>query len=396
MKLEITVIFVIVIICIILYLFLGYKQYEGMSGSGCSIIGNPGYDSYCQSNKAVVNNSCESKCSTTVPGLGSVCCQSSCCLDNKPSPSQNNDQILNDIQSLQQFEKELFNTLETNTQLTPDKQQQLVAKINQISNMRINLYQTLSSVNQFFENSLSSSVGTLKEQTVAIGIVESELNRAKKRLEILEAEKNNKIRLVEINNYYGDKYAEHSQLMKIIIFTLVPIIIISVLYNKNMLPDIVYKFLLIIITIIGSVYFWRCYSSIIKRDNMNYQEYDWQFNASTASTGTTITTTGSDPWASTSSSLGTCIGQSCCSTGQTYDSTLNQCVITPATTAPATTATATTATATTATATTTESFAVSESIDSILTKKQHNKYKDDYNMRQNYDAHSSKNLIHKS
>ena len=379
MKLEITVLFVIVIICIILYLFLGYKQYEGMSGTGCSIIGHPGYDSYCQSNKAVVNNSCTSKCSTTVPGLGSVCCQSSCCLNNKSSASQNNDQILNDIQSLQQFEKELFNTLETNAQLTPDKQQQLVAKINQISNMRINLYQTLSSVNQFFENSLSSSVGTLKEQTVAIGIVESELNRAKKRLEILEAEKNNKIRLVEINNYYGDKYAEHSQLMKIIIFTLVPIIIISVLYNKNMLPDIVYKFLLIVISIIGGVYFWRRYASIISRDNMNYQEYDWKFNASTAATETTVTT-GSDPWASTSSSLGTCIGQSCCSTGQTYDSSMNLCVIPTNTPAPATTAPATT----------TESFAVNQSIDSILTKKQPNKYKDDYNMSENYGAYSSK------
>ena len=388
MELKITIPFVILIVCIILYLFLGYKQYEGMSGTGCSIIGNPGYDSYCQSNKAVVNNSCESKCSTTVPGLGSVCCQSSCCLDNKSSPTQNNDQILNDIQSLQQFEKELFNSLETNTQLTPDKQQQLVEKINQISNMRINLYQTLTSVNQFFENSLSSSVGTLKEQTIAIGIVESELNRAKKRLELLEAEKNNKIRLVEINNYYGDKYAEHSQLMKIIIFTLVPIIIISVLYSKNILPDIVYKILLVIISIIGGVYFWRRYASIISRDNMNYQEYDWKFNASTAPTGST--TTGSDPWASQSSSLGTCVGQNCCSTGQTYDSTSNQCVISvpvPATTTPATPATP---------ATTTESFAVSESIDSILTKKQHNKYKDDYNMRQNYDAHSSKNLIHKS
>ena len=35
--------------------------------------------------------------------------------------------------------------------------------------------------------------------------------------------------LVEINNYYGDKYAEHSEIMKIIIFTLVPVIIITLL-----------------------------------------------------------------------------------------------------------------------------------------------------------------------
>lgn len=310
--------------------------------------------------------------------------------------SQNNDQILNDIQSLQQFEKELFNTLETSTQLTPQQQQQLVEKINQISNMRINLYQTLSGINQFYENSLSSSVSTLKEQTLAIGIVESELNRAKKRLELLESEKNNKIRLVEINEYYGDKYAEHSQLMKIIIFTLVPIIIVSVLYNKSMLPEMVYKFLMIVISIIGGIYFWIRYASIITRDNMNYQEYNWNFNPNTVETGST-TTTGSDPWASLENSFGTCIGQSCCSSGQVYDSSMNQCVVptsTPSTSTPAPTTSTTSATpAPAASATTTESFDVMKSINSILTKKQPNKYKDDYNMRPNYHAKPSKNVI---
>lgn len=305
--------------------------------------------------------------------------------------SQNNDQILNDIQSLQQFEQELFNSLETNTQLTPQQQQQLVEKINQISNMRINLYQTLSGINQFYESSLSSSVSTLKEQTLAIGIVESELNRAKKRLELLEAEKNNKIRLVEINNYYGDKYAEHSQLMKIIIFTLVPVIIISVLHNKNMLPDIVYKFSLIVISIIGGVYFWRRYASIISRDNMNYQEYIWHFDPNTVQTGSTTTiTTTSDPWASTGS-FGTCVGQSCCSSGQVYDSSSNQCVVPNS--MPSTTSATSATPAPTSTSTTTESFDVMKSIDSILTKKQPNKYKDDYNMIPNYVAQSSKTVI---
>ena len=68
--------------------------------------------------------------------------------------------------------------------------------------MRVNLYQTLSGVNGFFQTALSSSIGTLQEQTTAIAIVENELNQSKKRLEVLEIEKNNKVRLVEINDYY--------------------------------------------------------------------------------------------------------------------------------------------------------------------------------------------------
>jgi hypothetical protein len=238
-----------------------------------------------------------------------------------PDIQENNEQILNDIQSLQQMEEQLLNNLETNPSLNSKQQQDIVQKMNQLSSMRINLYQTLSGVNGFFQNALSSSIGTLQQQTSAIAIVENELNRAKQRLEVLEVEKNNKVRLVEINDYFGDKYAEHSQLMKIVIFTLVPIIILIFLKNKEILPNSVYNVLVVIIALIGIYFFARRFGSIITRDNMNYQEYDWYFNPATAPAGSGNL---DDPWSGVN--VGTCVGQFCCSEGQTYDSTLNQCV----------------------------------------------------------------------
>ncbi len=274
---------------------------------------------------------------------------------------QNNEQLLNDIQSLQQMEQQLFNSLETNPNMTSEQQQKIVEKMNQLSNMRLNLYQTLSGVNNYFENTLNNSVGSLKQQVVAIEIVESELNKAKKRLEILEEEKNNKIRLVEINTYYGDKYAEHSQLMKIIIFTLIPVIILSVLNNKGILPSMVYNVLLVIIALIGAYFFWRRFASIIMRDNMNYQEYNWAFDPNNVQT--TSTTTTIDPWLTTTS-YGTCIGDACCSNGLTYDSSMNVCVL------PSTNTTTTTTTST-------ESF-----INKTLTKTQPSNYKNHYDLRQ--------------
>ena len=99
-----------------------------------------------------------------------------------PNIAQNNEQILNDIQTLQEMEKKLLNNLEANAdKLTPQQQEQIVEKMNQISNMRINLYQTLSGVNNFFQDALSSSIGTLQQQTVAIDIIENELNQSKRR-----------------------------------------------------------------------------------------------------------------------------------------------------------------------------------------------------------------------
>jgi hypothetical protein len=280
-------------------------------------------------------------------------------MSDLPNISQNNEQILNDIQSLQKMEQDLFSSLETNTNLTSQQQQKIIQKMNQISNMRINLYQTLSGVNNFYGTALQSSAGTLKEQTAAIGIVESELNKSKKRLQLLEAEKNNKIRLVEINDYYGDKYAEHSQLMKIIIFTLVPIIILAFLNNKGILPNTIYNILIVIISFIGAYFMWKRYASIIMRDNMNYNEYDFYFDPASAPNGSTTDT--SDPWLS-SKMIGTCVGEYCCSDGQTWDSELNQCIGTSTVVASDST-------------TTTESF-----VNNVLTKKQNGKYKDDVNI----------------
>jgi hypothetical protein len=89
---------------------------------------------------------------------------------------------------------------------------------------------------------------------------------------------------------------------------------------------------------------------------MNYQAYDWYFNANSAPTTSTTSTT-SDPWQSSAST--TCVGDTCCSTGQTFDASNNICV------------------------TTTESFMTESMINSVLTKKDPNKnYKTDYNVKQ--------------
>ena len=294
---------------------------------------------------------------------------------NSNNSQQTNEQILNDIQTLQTMEQQLFSNLENNPNLTTQQQQDIVQKMNQLSNMRINLYQTLSGVNNYYENALNSSQGTLKEQTVAIYIVENELNSAKKRLEALDIEKMNKIRLVEINNYYGDKYVEHGNLMKIIIFTLVPVIILAILNKNSILPNTIYYILVIIIAAIGAYFFWLRFGSIITRDNMNYQEYDWYFDPSTAPTGSASS---DDPWANLGS-LGTCIGQACCSAGQLYDETLDQCVGN-STAAPSSTDTY-------ASQSTTESFVVNDEavIEQMLSKTENGKqHKPDAVYKENF------------
>lgn len=243
------------------------------------------------------------------------------------STSTNNEQLLNDIQNLQTIEQTLFNSIDTNPNLTPDEQHKIINKINSISQMRINLYKTLGKINNFYEDALNNSQITLQQQKTAIQLVENQLNNSKQKLNFLETEKNNKIRLIEINDYYEQKYAEHSSLMKYIILMLIPIIIVSLFYNVGLLSNRVFYFLIIFISLIGSVFIVYRLLSIWSHDNMNYQEYDWSFNKKAAPSVNDSASNKNDPWSSPNVNIGTCIGNSCCSPGTIYDEKIYKCVL---------------------------------------------------------------------
>jgi hypothetical protein len=95
------------------------------------------------------------------------------------------------------------------------------------------------------------------------------------------------------------------------------------LKRNDLLPSFIYYALLVIIAAIGGYFFWKRIASIWSRDPMYYDEYNWYFDPSAAPAPSGNTT---DPWLNKNSSFGTCIGQMCCSNGQTYDASLNQCI----------------------------------------------------------------------
>jgi disulfide bond formation protein DsbB len=248
-----------------------------------------------------------------------------------PNVSESNQETLNYIQELQTLEQNIFTNLEQNgSTMTDAEQNQLIKQMNDISQMRVNLYQTLSGMNSLFQNALVNSRDTLDEQIVAISIVEQQLNDAKEKLTILEEEKNNNIRSIQINDYYAERYSQHAKLMKIIIFMLVPIIIMALLYNYGFLPKPIYFTLVAIVAIIGFYFIWTNLFSMSRRDNMNYQQYNWNFNPKTAPTIDSIPNSPTDPW---DNGKGTteCIGAQCCNQYEMFDASLNKCSLLPTT-----------------------------------------------------------------
>lgn len=243
-------------------------------------------------------------------------------------PTSSNKEILDNISNLQTMENNMLKNLENNADdLTEDQKNEAIDKINQLSDMRMNLYKSLNGMNKYYMNALDSSRTTLYEQTQAIEIVEEELVRNKNKLRMLEEEKNQKVRLAQVNEYYSEKYTEHALLMKVIIAILVPVLILAILNQKGILPNTPYYILVALIGGIGSYFFGKIMLSIIYRDNMNYQAYNWGFNPNDAPTGSSDTSDTSDPWAPKSRNGLTCVGDACCGDGMVWDSSSNMCEV---------------------------------------------------------------------
>jgi len=252
-------------------------------------------------------------------------------------------QTLNNISELQNIEKGYFSKLNDGllqNSMTPEEKDMLVQKINEISQMRINLYKNLNGMYSFYHSNVASTRNTIEEQSVAIDIVEKELNEAKLRMKAVEEEKYNKLRLVEINSYYGEQYSAHTSIMKVIIMICVPVLVLTILLNRGILPRNLYTILVIIIVVVGVIYLWKYVISAVSRDNMNYQEYTWNFKPQNAPAVDTSGAGAKDPWATQLN--GTCQGQACCYDGYTYNSdvNVNMCVPTASLTQSTTTATA--------------------------------------------------------
>jgi hypothetical protein len=243
--------------------------------------------------------------------------------------NEENKKILDNIQNLQDNEKKIFNSLEQSLSrgLPQDVINRQVDEINSISSIRMNLYKNLNNINSSFQKNLKNTSNVLEEQTIAIAIIENELNENKKRVSEMEQNNINKLRMIEINNYYGERYYEHTKLMKILIAIFIPILILSILANKGFIPTNIYFGLVVLIGFVGCFFLWGIILSILARDNMNYQSYNWNFNKEDApdqeGDDEDSGESSSDPW---ETPVTTCKGSECCADGMYYSFEENKCV----------------------------------------------------------------------
>lgn len=189
---------------------------------------------------------------------------------------------VNNIRQLQEIEKYMFQNLEkvqANESKDTQMQQQIVDRINQLSDMRTGLFNQLKEEYSMNQDELNDDRNELAQQLSVIGVIEDELNRTKRNVDSLKSDKTNKMRLVEIGNYQVERYNAHIGIMKIIAYSSLIVLITSYIHKRGLIPGFVSSIIIVPVVIIGLIMVIMRVLDLMRRNNMNYRQYDFAFDS---------------------------------------------------------------------------------------------------------------------
>ena len=219
------------------------------------------------------------------------------------SDSDNSDLIsgvkntISNISMIQSLESEIYDKLlknDTAQTMSEEDIDKLTNELGNLSIIKINLYDSIKDMYDSSVTTMSSSQENVQEQLSAIKIVEQELQSSAKRLNELNDNNINKMRMIEINRYNEEKYNDHAGFIKYLILFIIILLFIYILHRRLLINDSIYKILLFIVILIGFIILGRYYYKMMFRSNMEYQEYVFPYAATVGSTSTDTST--SNPW----------------------------------------------------------------------------------------------------
>jgi len=152
-----------------------------------------------------------------------------------------------------------------------------------LNSTRAELYRNLNDmyiIMQTNANTINNS-DVFKAQQNAVKLIETELDKAKKNKEILEVDKNNKLRMSQINTYYSKYYEASTDIMKIIIYVSIPLLILAFLKKRGLILDSLNTFLTIIILSIGGINLGKRMYDMFRRTDYDFDKFNWEFDPDT-------------------------------------------------------------------------------------------------------------------
>lgn len=151
-----------------------------------------------------------------------------------------------------------------------------------ITQVIVALQSQQSGLNQHVDNYLSSTTNALDAQSYAYQIINAELENSEETLNQTEADINNNLRLIEINNYYNQQFIDRTNIVKFIILLCIPVIIVFYIYKIGYISQTLLSWIMIFIIVFGCLYLWGPIIRAFSHNNMVYEHYNWNFKSANA------------------------------------------------------------------------------------------------------------------
>ena len=186
--------------------------------------------------------------------------------------------VLEAIKASQLEQQQLYGQLNTLSGYDGSvaKQQAILDRVHRLSTIRGALFGTLEQMYQRLGGRVATTRGVLADQITVTKVMEQQLAEAERSLDQVVGAQDNKMRMVEINTYYADKYKAQTGLMQLIIIVALIFLVLVILMKRNIVPANVGTVLLVGVSIVGVLLIGVRVADIGSRSNMVFDEYSWE------------------------------------------------------------------------------------------------------------------------
>jgi len=194
--------------------------------------------------------------------------------------AEKHEATIKQIKELQELERYMFANLQGINKSSPDANEQeerIRKRILELVTIRQGLFGKLKGMYTSTQINVTRSREDLADQVAVGRTMGDELKNTEDQLEVLRAEKLNKMKMVEIGQYEYERYNELRGIMKNVVYGIFVVLVISFLMRQPWFPRIVGVALIALviagtlITVAGRIYY------NMRRNDRTYQRLDQSY-----------------------------------------------------------------------------------------------------------------------
>jgi hypothetical protein len=235
--------------------------------------------------------------------------------------SMSQQQMLTSVQSLHGAHADLMHKYSLAT--TPAERTSIASEMDKNEAIRSNLLRSVGTTTVVSNQLVANKQDEANNRKLLLNVANEEVNAARMLMEDAKTSQDEKERMIQLNTYYGKRFMAQSGVMKIFIYMCVPVLILAILANMGFLPNYIAGFLIIAAIVVGLIYIYYAMDDINRRDEMNFDEYKWEFDPSRV--GPIVHPHRHHKKKAVSAATTGCMNEACCVSNNQWNPSTNKC-----------------------------------------------------------------------